>query len=142
MPAVKPFLDSNVLIYLYSADEPSKREVAQSLCSLPAVISSQVLNEMANVLTLKFSIASVDVMQRIDEIAAKVELSIVGLPTIRKALQLKEAYRYSYFDSLMLASAIENRCDILYSEDFQNGQAIENCLRIVNPFAQDEKSIS
>ena len=134
MPGVKPFLDSNVLIYLYSADEPGKRKVAMSLCSSPAVISSQVLNEVANVLTLKFKLASDDVLAKIDEIADRLELSIVSLSTIRKALQIKRAYRYSYFDSLMLASALENQCDILYSEDFQDGQIVEDRLRITNPF--------
>lgn len=134
MPGAKPFLDSNVLIYLYSADEPAKREVAASLCSSPAAISSQVLNEVANVLTLKFNLAPDDVLGKIDEIADRLELSIVSLTTIRKALQLKHAYRYSYFDSLMLASALENECDILYSEDFQDGQIVEERLRIINPF--------
>lgn len=134
MPADKPFLDSNVLIYLYSADEPEKREVAVSLCSSPAIISSQVLNEVANVLTLKFNLLPEDVLSRIDEIVDRLELSIVSLSTIRKALQIKEAYRYSYFDSLMLASALENHCDILYSEDFQDGQVVEDRLRITNPF--------
>lgn len=134
MPAAKPFLDSNVLIYLYSADEPDKRRVAVSLCSSPAVISTQVLNEVANVLTLKFKLVPDDVLGKIDEISDRTELSIVGLSAIRKALQIKQAYRYSYFDSLMLASALENQCDILYSEDFQDGQMIEDRLRIANPF--------
>ncbi len=134
MPAAKPFLDSNVLIYLYSADEPGKRQVAVSLCLSPAVISSQVLNEVANVLSLKFDLPPDDVLGKIDEIADRTELSIVGFSTIRKALQLKKAYRYSYFDSLMLASALENQCDTLYSEDFQDGQTIEGSLQIANPF--------
>ena len=134
MSAAKPFLDSNVLIYLYSADEPEKREVAVSLCSSPAVISTQVLNEVANVLTLKFDLAPDDVLRKIDEITDRTEVSIVGLSTIRQALQLKQSYRYSYFDSLMLASAIENECDTLYSEDFQDGQTIEGHLQIANPF--------
>lgn len=51
MPGNKSFLDSNILIYVYSADEPEKRNVALSLYSSPAVISTQVLNEVANVLT-------------------------------------------------------------------------------------------
>ncbi len=134
MPGTKPFLDSNVLIYLYSADEPAKREIAVSLCSSPAVISSQVLNEVANVLTLKFNLSPDDVLRKIDEITDRLELSIVSLSTIREALMLKQSYRYSYFDSLMLASALESECDILYSEDFQDGQIVEKRMRITNPF--------
>jgi len=50
------------------------------------------------------------------------------------ALSLKEKYNYSWWDSLVLASALENGCQIVYSEDMQHGQIIENCLKIVNPF--------
>jgi predicted nucleic acid-binding protein len=50
------------------------------------------------------------------------------------ALNLAERYQYSYFDSLILASALEAGCQILYSEDLQDGQRIENQLTIVNPF--------
>jgi predicted nucleic acid-binding protein len=49
-------------------------------------------------------------------------------------LNLAERYQYSYFDSLILASALEAGCQILYSEDLQDGQRIENQLMIVNPF--------
>jgi predicted nucleic acid-binding protein len=56
MPDDKVFLDSNVLIYIYSFDEPDKRAVAISLCDHNAVISFQVLNEISNVLTGKFSL--------------------------------------------------------------------------------------
>lgn len=48
---------------------------------------------------------------------------------------LGERYGYSYFDSLMLASALEQGCSILYSEDMQHGQILEGGLRIIDPFA-------
>jgi predicted nucleic acid-binding protein len=51
------------------------------------------------------------------------------------ALNLAERYQYSYFDSLILASALEAGCQILYSEDLQDGQRIENQLMIINPFS-------
>jgi predicted nucleic acid-binding protein len=47
---------------------------------------------------------------------------------------IKEKYSYSWWDSLVLASALENSCKIIYTEDMQNGQIIENTLKIVNPF--------
>ncbi|MFZ1344751.1 hypothetical protein [Thiothrix eikelboomii] len=55
--------------------------------------------------------------------------------TIEQALVLGERYGYSYFDSLMLASALEQGCSILYSEDMQHGQILEGGLRIIDPFA-------
>ena len=54
--------------------------------------------------------------------------------TICKAVELKESYGYSYYDSLMLASALESDCDIILTEDMQDGQIIENRLKIINPF--------
>ncbi len=47
---------------------------------------------------------------------------------------MAEKYRYHYFDSLMIASALFQRCRTLYSEDLQPGQVIENRLKIINPF--------
>ena len=47
---------------------------------------------------------------------------------------MKEIYNYSHYNSLILASAIENECETIYSEDFKNSQLIENKLKIVNPY--------
>jgi len=51
-------------------------------------------------------------------------------------LLIKEKYHYSWWDSLILTSALENNCKIVYSEDMQHGQIIENTLKIVNPFLE------
>jgi len=109
----KVFIDTNVLIYGYSEDEPDKRQRAiDCVGSGEAWISTQVLNETINVLKL-----------------------LVSVNTIEMALNLAERYQYSYFDSLILASALEAGCQILYSEDLQDGQRIENQLMIINPFS-------
>ena len=50
------------------------------------------------------------------------------------AVQLTRRYGYSYYDSLIEASALEAQCSILVSEDMQNGMLIDDRLRIVNPF--------
>ena len=54
--------------------------------------------------------------------------------TIKRALQIKKKARYSYWDSLIIASALENNCSILYTEDMQEGQVLNSGLTIVNPF--------
>jgi predicted nucleic acid-binding protein len=51
-------------------------------------------------------------------------------------LLLKEKYHYSWWDSLVLASALENGCQIVYSEDMQHEQVIEDSLKIINPFLE------
>lgn len=53
--------------------------------------------------------------------------------TSLKAINIKRRYRYSFWDSLIIASALENHCTLLYSEDMQHGQAIEGTLTIRNP---------
>jgi predicted nucleic acid-binding protein len=57
-----------------------------------------------------------------------------GLADIERTLALKEKYGYSWWDSLLLASSLETECEILYSEDMQGGQVIEETLVICNPF--------
>jgi predicted nucleic acid-binding protein len=131
----KVFIDTNVLIYGYSEDEPNKRQQAiDCVLSAEAWISTQVLNETINVLKRKFSLSYSQIREAVQEISKGFPIILVSVNTIEMALNLAERYQYSYFDSLILASALEAGCQILYSEDLQDGQRIENQLTIVNPF--------
>ncbi|CCI07402.1 PIN domain-containing protein [Microcystis aeruginosa] len=131
----KVFIDTNVLIYGYSEDEPNKRQQAiDCVLSAEAWISTQVLNETINVLKRKFSLSYSQIREAVQEISKGFPIVLVSVNTIEIALNLAERYQYSYFDSLILASALEAGCQILYSEDLQDGQRIENQLTIVNPF--------
>ncbi|MDR0516418.1 MAG: hypothetical protein LBH25_05165 [Fibromonadaceae bacterium] len=49
---------------------------------------------------------------------------------------LKKKYHYSWWDSLVLASALENGCQTFYSEDMQHKQIIESSIKIINPFLE------
>lgn len=132
---VKVFLDSNVLIYLYSEDESEKAYLAQQCAQEPdAWISTQVLNEVSNVLRRKQKQTYPAILKVIQELQGNFQVTTVTTQTIEQALLLGERYRYSYFDSLMLASALEQGCSLLYSEDMQHGQVIEGVLQIVDPF--------
>jgi len=64
--------------------------------------------------------------------------SLVNKGTIESSFELKNKYGYSIWDSLIIASALENNCSILYTEDMKNGQVIENRLKIINPFEKEE----
>ena len=131
----KVFIDTNVLIYGYSEDEPDKQQRAiDCVRSGEAWISTQVLNETINVLKRKFSLSYSQIRDAVQEISKGFPIILVSVNTIEIALNLAERYQYSYFDSLILASALEAGCQILYSEDLQDGQRIENQLTIVNPF--------
>jgi predicted nucleic acid-binding protein len=132
----KVFIDTNVLIYGYSEDEPDKRQRAiDCVRSGEAWISTQVLNETINVLKRKFSLSYSQIRDAVQELSEGFPIVLVSVNTIEMALNLAERYQYSYFDSLILASALEAGCQILYSEDLQDGQRIENQLMIVNPFS-------
>jgi predicted nucleic acid-binding protein len=131
----KLFLDSNILVYCYSTSDMHKRGIARSLTSMDNIhISTQVLNETTNVLAKKYSIPWSDLAKLIDDFENNFTVRLVSISEIRKACGIAERYGFSFFDSLMIASALECNCDVLYSEDMQNGQIIEDKLKIVNPF--------
>ncbi len=133
------FIDTNVLVYIHLFDKESqdKRKALQNLMhrriDAELIINVQVINEFYNVL-LRKNIEDNVIQKKIHsqlEICLTSELS---LKTVFSAWELREKYKYSYWDSLILASALENSCSIIYSEDMQHGQVIEDNLKIINPF--------
>ncbi|SNR69004.1 PIN domain-containing protein [Desulfurobacterium atlanticum] len=136
----KVFVDTNVLIYAYSEDEPEKAVVSQKIIvENNSITSVQVLNELSNVLYKKFRKSEDEVVSVILEITELLEVVPVTLSTVLKAHEVKRRYRYSYYDSLIIASALENNCEILYTEDMQHNQKISENLHIVNPFRGESK---
>jgi len=132
----KVFIDSNIILYAYSRTEPSKREIANALifATSDALISTQVINEVTNILYKKFGLDSKEIEAVIDEIAEVFSIVNFTLETQKYAIHIKERYQLQYYDSLILATALEHGCGIVYSEDMQHNQLIEDRLRIVNPF--------
>jgi predicted nucleic acid-binding protein len=70
----------------------------------------------------------------LSELQLNFDVRINKTETIRNALEIHFKYQYSYYDSLIISSALENECSILYSEDLHHNQKIENTLTIINPF--------
>ena len=135
MPAER-FLDTNVLLYLYSEDEPERLARARELVigGTGIWVSTQVLSEMANVLHRKFGVAYPNIVLALNEIRAVCAVHQLTPETIALALSLAERYRYAYYDSLILAAALECGCQELASEDMQNGFVVDSRLTIRNPF--------
>jgi predicted nucleic acid-binding protein len=132
--SVKIFLDTNIIIYSYSLDEPEKKQKAiQCLQSGQPWISTQVLNETVNILKRKFSLDFTQINAVIDELTQQLQIAIVTVKTIQSAIAISEKYQFSYFDSLIVASALEVGCDFLYTEDLHDGQEIDHKLIIFNP---------
>jgi len=128
------FFDTNILVYAYSTDP--KRARAQAAVAEGGVISAQVLNEFTNVLRNKqkqewpiIEAAIRSVRFQFDDIAP------LTADTHEAALGLARDHGFSFYDALIVAAAIGVGCDILYSEDLQDGRAIGG-LTIRNPFIE------
>lgn len=134
MPANIGFVDSNVILYAYSNDQ-HKKSIAKSLLKKYPIISTQVINEVMNVGIRKLKLAPKDVRALFELLKKRCEIKTITCMTIEKALGIQVAYGFSYFDSLLIASALEQNCQTLYSEDLQPDQVIESVLTIKNPFS-------
>jgi predicted nucleic acid-binding protein len=131
----KHFIDTNVLIYAYSNDEPEKSQKAnEAIFADNTLISLQVINEFSNTCLRKLKITPQNIIASIEELTSIIIVTGFSQSTQIRALQLINKYRFSYYDSLIIATAIENSCSVLYSEDMQHNQKIEIQLRIINPF--------
>lgn len=129
------FLDTNVLVYSFAENEPRKRGVARALVeSENAVVSTQVLSELAHVLTRRLGFTPVETRTRITSISESCQLIAVTPAVIGDALRVMERYRYAFYDSQIIAAALAAGAQTLYSEDLQDGQVIDGALSIRSPF--------
>ena len=126
----KHFLDTNIIIYTYSNSELHKADKANALIfEESSLISLQVINEFSNICLKKLRLDGEAVISAIKEITCVTNVVGFSLSTQLQALQLCHQHSFSYYDALIVATALETGCTILYSEDMQNNQ-----LRIINPF--------
>lgn len=135
MKGKRCFVDSNLIVYLYSTDDKQKREILISKWDgqHQLSISRQVVNETCSVLLKKFAISTKDVERVVYELENAFSIVELTEVTTKETLRIKEEYKYSFWDSMIIASALENDCQVLYSEDMKNGQVIEQKLKIENP---------
>ena len=137
MNAVKTFIDTNILVYAFTADEPEKQEIAlKFLNNCFPVISTQVIKEFSNVLLKRTSISLQTIRETINEIITITDIVNEEVALILAAFDIHKRYMLSFYDSLIIVSAINAKCRILLSEDMQDGQTIDGKLTIVNPFIQ------
>ena len=138
MSAARVFIDTNIFVYLYSSssvDWTKRRRAHEALAQFDCQISTQVINEFCHVCTKKANIPTETLLNTISHICSYRDLSHIDEETIESALMLRAKYGYAYYDSLILASALEQDCTYLLSEDFADGQVIEGSMTIKNIFA-------
>lgn len=131
------FVDSNVFLYAIEEQDQSKSERAASwlrylIASGLGISNLQVLNEVANVLLKRKVLADGDVFNLVDGFAS-FGTSPINTETTLAARLIRFETGYSWWDCMLLASAIELRCEAFLSEDLQDGHRIRG-LTVINPF--------
>jgi predicted nucleic acid-binding protein len=134
MSGADSFFDTNILLYLLSADAV-KAERAEALLARGGVVSVQVLNEFASVASRKLAMTVSEIREILSTIRAVCIVKPLDIETHELGLDMAERYRFSIYDGLIVAAAARASCTILYTEDLGQGQMIE-MLQIRNPFSE------
>ena len=130
------FLDSNLLVYLYSSDEPEKQLVVQKLIEKykDICVSTQVLFEFGYVMNRKLKKNYSIILKALEEFKEGFTIIVVTYEILQYAMKLADKINYSLPDLVIVSSAINSECKILFSEDMGNKQLIEKSVMIINPF--------
>jgi predicted nucleic acid-binding protein len=134
------FFDTNILVYLFDAKAPDKRATARALWDRACreavpILSTQVLQEFFATVTktVKQGIPLPQAREAMLEFAGIADVALISVPLIEAATRRIEDSGFSFWDSLIIETAIESGARRLWSEDFQDGQTCGE-LVIVNPF--------
>ena len=134
----KSFVDTNIFVYARDSSDKKKQSMARRIiASLKRedllVISSQVVTEFCSVMTAKLKSPPNKVKS---DVLLMLELEPVPLSAevLRQGLTLYEQYSLSWWDSWIIAAAIESNCGVIYSEDLSTG-ATYHGVKVVNPFS-------
>jgi len=127
------FLDSNVLLYLIGSDS-RKASRAEELLRQGGTVSIQVLNEIANVARRKLNLSWEKTKLLIADIDQFLEVIPLTRSVHNRGLDLAEQHGFAIYDAMIIASALEEDCDVVFTEDMHHGMRIDGRLTIVNPF--------
>ena len=134
----KVFFDSNILVYFADGADPQKQLIAENLIKNAVindtgVISTQSLQEFFAATTRKLLCTKEKAKEYIENFSESFTVEQVSVPLILKAINISIKNQFSFWDSLILAAAIQTGCIICYSEDLTNGQIVDG-VKILNPF--------
>ena len=137
----KIFADTNLWIYAHLQKKSDLRckKAAELVKTLPLIISNQVINEYYSVM-LKNKAPDEFIQANIKTMLWHCDVFCLTLETLATAFEVREKSRFSWWDSLIVASALETQCDFLYTKDMQHGQLIGNSLQIINPFLKNSNT--
>ena len=127
------FFDTNVLVCMASGDA-AKADRAEAAVAAGGAISVQVLNEITNVARRKMQMSWADTHAFLNILRGLLTVHPLTVETHETGLRLAERYGLSTYDAMIVAVALHAGCDTLWSEDMRHGMALDEGLRIVNPF--------
>jgi predicted nucleic acid-binding protein len=133
MSVADAFFDTNVLLYLLSEDS-TKADRAEALIAGGGRISVQVLNEFAAAASRKLGMSLGEIRQVLEVVHAVCDVVPLSEATHDRGLAVCERYGFSIYDSMIVASAPLAGCEVLFSEDLQDGQSIDDQVTIRDPF--------
>jgi predicted nucleic acid-binding protein len=133
MPDPKAFIDTNIFLYLLSEDT-EKADRAEEIVRSGGRISVQVLNELANVAKRKLTMPWNEINEILTIVRSLCPVDALTLETHERGMIVAKRYRLNVYDSMIIAAAGLAGCEILYSEDMQDGLLIDQKLHIRNPF--------
>ena len=128
------FFDTNVLLYVLSADT-QKADVAERLLAQGGATSVQALNEFTNVSSRKFCMPLADVREALAVLRRCLTVVPVTQEVHALGLDLLERYRFSVYDSMIVAAALISECTVLWTQDLQSGLKVDRRLELRNPFS-------
>ena len=133
MSADRAFIDTNIFIYIQRTDEPDKTIISEkTIESFECFVSTQVLNEISNILTRKYPSTKEKIKRVLHSIQESCNMVTVTNDYPDRALDYHFQYSISFYDALMVVAALETNCKYLISEDMQDGLIIDKKLQIVN----------
>lgn len=135
-PQATCFIDTNVWLYAFiEADNPTKSATARQLIQqVEPVISVQVINEVSINLLKKANFSEEQLRQLIESFYEKYRVIDYIPELLVRASHLRQHYSLSFWDSTIVAAALQARVSVLYSEDMHHTLLVDNQVQIVNPF--------
>ncbi len=135
-----------IQIWLYAfietsnKDENRKRQIAKKIVQVDNIfISTQVINEVCVNFLRKTSVTEEEIRALILSFYNKFTIIELDTSVLLTASRLRDKYSFSFWDSIIVSTALNADCEILYSEDMQDGLKVEEKLRIINPFLIDNE---
>ncbi len=138
----KVFIDKNIFAYIFDKTDRVKSKnaiqlVRNNFANKNSVISYRVIQEFINVALNKFkkTLSKQEIIEFLQDVLEPMCEIYPNKELFIKGITLQKRWKYSFYDSLIIAAALKANCNILYSEDLQHGQVIDD-LKIINPFIE------